>query len=181
VTSTRADVATEDFGRMLRAFLAASKAVWNDGAVWIEERDRAPAGPLLAWPLPMNEGTHHQQLLAVLFNSEVEMVLALLELRAHPARPAIPQDYRDPKMQVVLRVMHRALNAGEAVMVEQFGDGELVSGRREFRNEVTRDLVDFLIRSGLRAKKGDEVFPAVGLSRTAAYRAMKRKPKRPRR
>lgn len=160
------------FGRVVKAFLAASKSVWNDPNVWMEERD-SDDRRLLVWPRP-DEGTGYERLLALLFNAEVEIVLVALRLRAHPALPAWPPDVHDPRFQVVLRVVQRACLKGEAA-VDAFKDmsgADRLTGLRDFNNDLTAALVDWIQRSGLRSKLGDDAFELVGISRSVAYRAM---------
>ena len=181
MTAAKPDVGEppSDFTALMQAFLDASKSIWNDPAVWIEERDRnVTDGRLLAYPLPVDQGTQHQQFLAVLFNGEVEVVLGILEHHKHPAFPGEPHDVHDPRMQIVLRVMHRAIDKGEAAMVKLFGDGEIVSGRREYQNKITDDFVDLMVRSGLKRGFGDEIFALGDVSRASAYRSMARRANR---
>jgi len=161
--------------RILQAFREASRTVWNDPAAWIEERDSADAR-LLVWTRPV-EGTGYEQLLAALFNAEVDFILVILEAREHPALPDFPPDINDPKFQVVLRVMHRAYLRGKAA-VDAFEDmpgADRVTGMKEFKADYRALAVDLIQRSGLRKEMGDEAFEALGISRAAAYRAMGRR------
>jgi hypothetical protein len=160
------------FGPLVRVYMAASKAVWNDPAVWIEERDNSDQR-LLQWPRP-HVGTAYEKLLQSLFNADVDVILILLESRGHPALPALPPEVDDPKFQVVLRVAHRAFLRGKEAIERKFGGYERVTGLKEFRNDVTALGVDLAIRSGLRREMGDQAFTALGISRSAAYRAMNR-------
>lgn len=163
------------FGQIVKAYLSASKEVWNDPSVWIEERD-SDDRRVLAWPHRV-EGTGYEQLLAILFNSEVDAVLSALELHEHPALPAFPHDVHDPRFQVVLRVLHRAFLKGKAAIdaFEEAAGSDRVTGLREFRNDFVVDLVAWIQRSKLRRELGDHAFDVFGISRSVAYRAMRRR------
>lgn len=158
----------EDFSVAIRAYLSASLPVWNDEAVWREEQASAERR-LLPWPRPY-EGTQFNRLLSVLFNSDVDVLLVLLKERDDSFSPAWPPSAHDPKMQALLRVVQRSMQAGEAAMVNAFG-GERVTGRREYLNRVNDACVSWALASGLPRA---EAFELVGVSRAGAYRAMHR-------
>ena len=162
-------------GPIIKAYLAASKEVWNDPAAWIEERASNDMR-LLAWPRP-EQPTGYQDLLALMFNADVESVLKVLELRGHPALPGLPPDVSDPKFQVVLRVMHRAFLHGMAAIqpLADLAGADRVTGLREFRNQTNEAGADLIKRAGLDRELGDGVYKALTTSRSSAYRAMKRR------
>lgn len=150
----------------IAAYHAASAAVWNDERVWIEER-ASTESRLMAWPRPY-EGTQANRLLSVLFNSDVDVLLAILKERAAPdLLPAWPPDVRDPKMQVLLRVVQRSMDAGNAAIVAGFGGLEL-NGMRDFKNDAMEKLAEMAWRSGLPRAKA---FAAFGIAKRRGYRA----------
>ena len=165
-----------EFGAVVKAYHGAAMLVWNDPAVWLQERNSEDTR-LLQWPRPI-EGTGYQKLLAVLFNANVDFVLRWLEHGGHPALPTLPPDVSDRAFQIVLRVVHRGFLKGKEAIETGHTTGKRVFGRKEYKNEVRRGLVDLLQRSGLRAEFGDDAFLALGISRAAAFRHMGKKPPR---
>lgn len=156
----------------IAAYHAASLAVLTSDDVWLEEQASNEAR-LLAWPRPC-EGTQLNRLLSMLFDADVNVALVLLRADDDPRSPAWPPNVRDPKMQVLLRVVQRSMQSGEAAIVAQFGGLEL-NGRRDFNNLVNEQVAAYAL--GLAAKTGwtrDEAFSAVGLPRRAGFRAVKR-------
>ena len=147
---------------------AASLAVWDDEAVWIEERASAERR-LMAWPRPY-KGTKANHWLSALFNADVDLLLAILKERDDPESPAWPPDTRDPKMQVLLRVVQRSMVAGNAAIVAGFGGLEL-NGKRDYTNGVMEALADLAWRSGLPRAKAFDTF---GIAKRRGYRAIKR-------
>lgn len=159
---------TAQIADAIAAYHAASMAVLDDEKVWLDER-ASTESRLLAWPRPY-EGTHLNRLLSVLFNSDVDLALVILKERADPASPAWPPDIRDPKMQVLLRVVQRAMVAGHAAIVAGFGGMELTR-KRDYKNAVMEALADLAWRSGLPRAEAFETF---GIPKRRAYRAVAR-------
>ena len=137
---------TASIADAIAAYHAASAAVWNDEAVWCTERASIEKR-LMAWPRPY-EGTQYNRLLSVLFNADVDVLLYILKERDDPASPAWPPDARDPRMQVLLRVMQRSMEAGAAAIQRDFGGLELTR-KRDYMNAVKESLADVAVRSGL--------------------------------
>ena len=128
---------------------------------------------LMAWPRPC-EGTQFNRLLSVLFNADADVVIALLRADDDPRSPDWPPDVRDPKMQVLLRVVQRSMQAGERAIVDGFGGLEL-SGRRDYKNMVKEQLAAHALTFASKLKlTRDEAFNAMGLPRRGAFRAVKR-------
>jgi len=165
-----------DFAIAMRAYHVASMPVLNDAAVWREECQRDEPR-LMAWPRPYR-GTKFNRLLSVLFNADVDVVLAILRSRDDPMSPAWPPDVRDPKMQVVLRVVQRAMDAGCAAMLAAF-DGERVTGRREYMNRALEDWTELAMHVARRdSLTRDQAFELFDIPRRQAFRAIKRASKR---
>lgn len=152
----------------IRIYHAAALAVLNDPRVWHEERASKEARSL-AWPRPY-EGTQFNRLLSVLFNADVDVALVLLKARDDPGSPAWPPDVRDPKMQALLRVVQRAMEAGAAAIVGAFGGDELTR-KRDYQNSVTEALAELGIAWGLTHA---EAAAALGIEPRRAKRARKR-------
>lgn len=159
---------SDDFSQAVAAYQRATWPVLTDPAVWREESASAEQR-LLAWPRPA-DGTTFNWMLSILFNADVDVLLVLLKAHDDPRSPAWPPDVHDPKMQVLLRVVQRALQAGAAALVAEFG-GERITGRRAFVNRSNEAMADLALRSGL---KRDEAFAALGLGRRQGFRANKR-------
>jgi hypothetical protein len=156
----------------VQVYQAAAIAVWNDEAVWIDEAARTGCRPL-AWPRP-HEGTHYNRLLSMLFNADVDVVLLLLKANELPHSPDWPPRVDDPKMQTVLRVVQRSLEAGDRALRSLFG-GERVTGRREYLNRVHEALAEEAIRMARAlGMNRDEAFGTVGLPRRKGFRARRR-------
>lgn len=156
----------------ISAYHAASWAVLTSDEAWQQEA-ASDERRLMAWPRPRG-GTQLNRLLSVLFDSDVDVLLVLLRACDDPRSPTWPPDVRDPKMQALLRVAQRAMQAGEAAMVEKFGGLEL-SGVRDFRNAVNERLADYAL--DVAAKTGwtrDEAFSFAGLPRRLGFRSVKR-------
>jgi hypothetical protein len=170
------DVSDLPLSELLAEFWPASKAVWNDGAVWIEERDRREWQPL-AWPRA-SAPTKYEGFLAELFNSEVEVVLHALHLTGHPALPRAPYSVVDPAFQIVLRVVHRAVEAGIAAIETNLADrhGARVTGLKGLRNDYTASAVRFILKYRIDRQQG---YAAFAISKPGAHRAMKRVKRKP--
>jgi len=161
---------------LLAVYQPASMRVWNDHAVW---RDESASGEsrLLAWPRPEDAGTQFRRRLAILFNAEVDVILVWLKDQADPLCPAWPPHVRDPKMQVLLRVVQRALEAGEAAVIAEFG-GVRITGAGpsgQFCKRIVEE--DVRVARALARSAGitlDEAFALYGLPRRRAFRASKR-------
>jgi hypothetical protein len=160
---------TAPIAHAIAAYHGASWAVLNDADVWRQESIN-PETRLLAWPRPA-EGTQRNRLLSVLFNADVNVVLVLLKERDDPLSPAWPPDVRDPRMQALLRVVQRSMDAGHAAMVAQFGGLEL-SRRRDYINGVIERMAAEAIASGMPTR--DAAFVALGIDERRGYRARKR-------
>lgn len=164
----------EALAAALKVYQHASMAVMDDPSVWDEEGSSSEQR-VLAWPRPY-EGTQHRRLLAVLFNADVDVVLVLLKDREDPRCPTWLPSVNDPAMQVLLRVVQRGAEAGDAALVKAFGGLEL-TGKRAFSNMVTDQLADMAVASGLPRR---EAFDALGIGQRQGFRARARanKPKK---
>lgn len=162
-------------GRIAQAILAYQGASWlvlTSDEVWQQEA-ASDERRLLAWPRP-SVGTQLNRLLSVLFDSDVDVMLVMLRACDDPRSPTWPPDVRDPKMQALLRVVQRAMQAGEAAIAEKFGGLEL-NGLRDFKNEVNERLAAYAL--DVAAKTGwtrDEAFSFAGLPRRLGFRSVKR-------
>lgn len=162
-------------GRIAEAvavYNAASWPVLSSDEAWQQEA-ASEERRLMAWPRPC-VGTQLNRLLSILFDSDVNVMLVLLRAYDDPRSPTWPPDVRDPKMQVLLRVVQRAMQAGEAAMVEKFGLDEL-NGLRDFKNVVNERTAAYAL--DVAAKTGwtrDKVFSDMGLPRRLGFRAVKR-------
>jgi hypothetical protein len=92
--------------------------------------------------------------------------------------PALPPDPNDPKLQVVLRVVHRAMTAGAAAVQAAFG-GDRITGKREFLNRTNEQWAEF----GLRVARAygltrERAFEALGIPRRQGFRSLKRAARR---
>ena len=118
--------ADSDFGEAVRVFHDASIAVWSDPVVW-EDEALSSETRLLAWPQPDDRGTRVQRFFAQRFNEEVLTVVQLMTVRAAPAQPL---DARDPRLQLVLRVVMRASQRGLAAVASEFAGTRLTGHGR---------------------------------------------------
>lgn len=141
------DGAPPDYTALCEAYKRASLLVLDDPLVWSQENAN-PEPRRLAWPRPY-EGSQNNRNFSLWFNADVDVVLVILKERQDPMAPNWPPDVRDPKMQVVLRVMQRAMEAGEAALVAEFGaefGGERVFGKRDFKNRVVEETAAEALR-----------------------------------
>ena len=157
------------FGPVVKLYLAESKAVWNDPAVWIAERDRHVDPAPIGWPMPV-EGTAYERELATWFNGEVEIVLLVLAMRNHPASPDFPLDVGDPRFQLVLRVVARAWEAGWRAVEREFA-GQRITGWGKYQSEWRAEVLDWMLKQKLPRKV---VYDAFGISKPAAQRSLKK-------
>lgn len=152
----------------IAVYHAASVAVWNDIEVWRQEVAN-PTNRLLAWPRPA-EGTQLDRQLSVLFSADVDVLLVLFKERDDPLSPAWPPDPRDPKMQVLLRVVQRSMDAGRRAIVAAFG-GKDLNRRRNYINAVIEQAAAEAVASGM---PRDAAFAAQGIGKRRGFRARER-------
>jgi hypothetical protein len=168
---------------------AAMRPILSDRAVWAEEADRAAAPPL-TWPPQIKDTDPHAHtagLLQVLAITAVEQVLLSMREAEQPGEPEGPLlhakvaeiaqalDPADPDVQVILRVVHRAVQAAASVLTKEFGGkrgAHRLSGKLKFLNWVKACKFDAAVRSGLPRA---EALRALGLKHSSAYRANKRR------
>ncbi len=84
-------------------------------------------------------------------------------------------DPAEPDVQVLLRVVSRAITAADAALVKAFGGkrgGHRLTGKRDFANWVKAREVEGAVRAGVPRAQALALLP---MSRAAAYRAMKRR------
>lgn len=162
-----------DFEAMLQTFEAAAFPVFTDRAVWMQEaqRDAVP----LPWPLRRDYSGYEGMLR--LYAREL-VNLALVSAGAVLGWSEVPTDPMRREFQVVLRVVKRAVDAGDAAVLDRFGGAGRLGDKREWQNKVKAQLVDAAVRSGLPRAKALEILERLGLSRAAAYRAMTRSARR---
>jgi hypothetical protein len=98
------------------------------------------------------------------------MVLVILRDRNDPMSPDWPPDIRDWRMQVVLRVVQRSMEAGDKATRVEYG-GERVTGRRNWLNAVNERAAEWAVRCGL---PRDAAFELLGLGRRQGFRARER-------
>lgn len=166
----------DEFTEAVRAYQRAAWPVLTDPAIWREEAQRAEA-PRLDWP-PQGKGTHFQRLLCVLVRADIDVLLVLLRDDEDPRSPAWPPDLADPKLQVLFRVAHRSMLAGERAMVDAFG-GERITGKREYINLANEQWTEEALRWARRLKlTRDEAFALLDIPRRQGFRAAKRAVKR---
>jgi hypothetical protein len=164
--------APQDFSGAIGAYHAASWRVLNDPAVWHEEAQRADA-PALPWP-PTMPRTQYQRLLRLLVIADVDVVLALLRRKADPLASASLCNPCDPNLQIVLRVAHRAMVAGDAALVRAYG-GERVTGKREYTNRTNEQWTALALRyARAQGLSRDHAFELFGIPRRQGFRAAKR-------
>lgn len=169
----------------------AMKPILCDHGIWAEEMARTDAAPL-SWPPQIKmidpEIGDHAGLIQTLAVTAVEMVIVSMgeQLTGEPpaddpvSRAKLREivqalDQSDPEVQIVLRVVNRAIQAADMVLCDQFGGkrgAHRLSGKREFLNWVKAREVEAAVRSGIPRA---EALAALGFSRAAAYRAMNRK------
>ena len=167
----------DDLSVAIAAYRAAAWPVLADPDVWKQEQLRTDAAPL-AWPLAVREHTNFRRLLVNLANVDVELSIGILRDHGDTRAPDWPPRADDPKLQVLLRVAYRALQAGEQAMVAAFG-GERVTGKREFLNRETEQAVEMALRLARQHNlTRDEAFELLGLPRRKAFRAARRTTKR---
>lgn len=164
--------------------------ILGDRAVWAEETARIDAAPL-SWPpqiVMVDPRANNAGLLRALVLTAVEQVLlAMIEAETGEKAPIDPLwrsrlqhiagnlDPADHDVQIVLRVVNRAMVAADRVLCDEFGGkrgAHRLSGKREFFNWAKAREVSDAVRSGMPRA---EALAALGFSRSSAYRAMKRK------
>lgn len=163
--------------------------ILGDRAMWVEEAGRTDAASL-SWP-PQIDAEGCGGLLEAMAVTAVEQVLVSMYLadsgQTEPSDPRfharvreiVPQlDPADPYVQVILRVVCRAIVTVFDALRDQFGGkrgAHRLSGKREFFNWIKAREVDAAVRSGVPRA---EALGALPMSRAAAYRAMRRPMKR---
>ncbi len=180
-----------EFTAALAVADAAMRPVLCDRTVWAEEAARTDA-EMLTWPpkiVMADAQENHAGLLRALVYSGVERVLlAMCEAEAGAKLPDDPRERANfqqivddldpaaPEVQIVFRVVNRAMLAADAVLRSEFsgrrGGGHRLSGKQKFFNWSKAREVDIAVQSGVPRA---EALEALGFSRAAAYRAMKRK------
>lgn len=166
------------------------QATLGDEAVWAEEAARADAAPLV-WPPRFGGAEGRAGLLASLAVAAAENVLvSMYEARSGAPEPEDPRwrarlrcvvDHLDPAaddVQIMFRVIARAVARADAALVRQFGGAKgsrRLTGKREWTNWLKAEEVDRAVRCGL--SRG-EALQALGISRAGAYRAMNRAKKK---
>ena len=156
-----------DLTEVLAVFEAAALEVLGDIDIWAEEARRERWAPL-PWPVALQEEGYPRLLQAFVLGI-VENVLG--DMRATgwiPPDPSTPESW---EFQVLLRVVKRAVDAGDLAMRKHSGGMGRLSGKRELENYFKREAVDAAIRSGLPRA---QAFRDLGMSKASAYRAMKR-------
>lgn len=168
--------APDDFTEAVRVYHAASWPVLNDPVVWRREAQRTNAPPL-PWPIPLPR-TQWERFVCMLAAADVDVVAALLLARGDPLAPDWPLDPNDAKLQVVLRVAHRAMTVGAAAAQAAFG-GERLTGKREFLNRANEEVVLSALRlARARGWTRDQAFELLGIPRRQGFRAAKRAARR---
>jgi hypothetical protein len=157
-----------DAGELFKLTDEAAKRVMSDLDVWAEEADRANVEPL-PWPLVhveagAAEAEFHRLFAEAAVNTLMQMVVAYVGA-------APPRDAANAEFQVVLRIAKRATDAAHAAAVSRFGGTGRLSTRRALNTWLDARAAEAAIVAG---GKRDDAFAAVGLSRAAAYRALKR-------
>lgn len=169
----------------------AMRSVLGDRQVWADESGRTGAAPL-SWPptITMAQGVkgNHAGLLAAMAGAAVQTVLeSMLEADAGHPPPEDPRrraqlrdivqhlDAADPEVQIILRVVERAITAASAALCAGFGGPRAprrLTGKREFVNWMKAREVDAAVRSGIPRA---EALAALGFGKSSAYRAMRRR------
>ncbi len=144
----------------------ALQAVLGDHAIWATEAENVAAAPL-PWPL-QQRGEGYPQLLRIL---AVEAVQSVLQAIHDAERQTVDADPASPDFQVILRVVHRAVQAADIAICSEFKPGRL-TGKRAFANWVKAREVQAAVQSG---EPRADALGKLPMSRAAAYRAMKRR------
>jgi hypothetical protein len=153
---------------LLAVYDAAAQSILGDPAVWAEESARTGALPL-PWPLPA-VGRGYPQLLRIFAVAAVQNVLDCIRI-AHGAGAVPASDPADPHFQLILRVVKRAGDAADRALCERFGGTGRLSVKRELLKLVRERDAEAAVRSGA---PRSQAFEQTGMSRAAAYRALRR-------
>jgi len=164
---TSSDCASEA-RELLAVYDAAARSILGDPAVWVEESTRTGA-PVLPWPLAAS-GRGYPQLLRILAIASVENVLDCIRL-AHGASAVPASNPADPDFQLILRVVKRAVDAADQALRKRFGGTGRLSVKRELVKLARERDAEAAIRSGA---PRTQAFEKAGLSKAAAYRALRR-------
>ena len=155
----------------LAVFHATVQPIWGSRSVWDQEAARLDATPL-PWPLRMH-GEGFAQLMRALAAASVDTVRdAIARTRGPQAVP--PEDPTDPAFQMILRVVKRACDAAEVALCARFGGSGPLPLKRELLKLARANDADRAIRSGMPRA---QAFKAAGISKAAAYRALRRRPR----
>jgi hypothetical protein len=109
-----------------------------------------------------------------LAHADIVVTMVLMQAEGDPRSPDWPPDVRDPKLQVLLRVALRSLQAGEAAVIKEIGPGR-ITGLRDFKKMVAEQMDAYarmLVRPGLSLRK---IAKLLELPRSSTYRANKRR------
>jgi hypothetical protein len=157
-----------DARELLAIVDSAARSVLGDEAAWSEESARAIA-PALPWPVPVT-GQGYPQLLRMFFVQAVDDVLDCIRI-AHGAAAVPACDPDDPHFQVILRVAKRAIDAADWELRGRFGGTGRMPIKRALLKLARERDAELAVRSG--SPRG-KAFEDVGLSKAAAYRALRR-------
>ena len=143
-------------------FNQVAKEILGSLDAWVEEV-RRPQPKRLLWPLPTPK-KNAEKLAYWLGAAAVEHTFAAL--RESEGEHATPQDVNSDDFQLVLRMARRVVERVYEEGVAKFGPGVL-QGKREFMKRVREALAEQANKPGHKR----ENFAALGLSKSAAYRA----------
>jgi hypothetical protein len=143
----------------------AAEVVLADPDVWLEEARRTDA-PMVPWP-PRLAPRGWLQALGLL--AEGKAVEVYFQIAGGPFGDMLlpPMIGTDPDFQMLLRVVLRAADAGQAALVAHYG-GDRLSLAREYQKMQREVDAELARRAGGGVRAG---FKAAGLSPSAAYRA----------
>lgn len=162
-----------DAGELFLLMDDAAKAVLSDLVVWNEEAARSDAAPL-PWPLEdvedAKDARGYDQFLRNLMANSVDEILTMFARTGGGLQPPPPDPSR-AEFQVVLRIAKRMTEAADQAAKARFSGTGRISIKRVFDKWMAERAVDAAIQDG---GNRDAAFRSAGLSRSAAYRAMRR-------
>lgn len=171
-----------DYTCVIERALAVAAEVLGDRAVWAEEAARTGAAPL-PWPL-QRPGQGYAQLLRNMAENiaaaAVEAARAVAcadRFRDDPVSwqavrlTARELDPSDAAIQCLLRVVKRAVDAADHVMVAEFGGQGRLEGKAAFKQWANKVAVDGALAAGFSVT---DAAAAMGCSPETLYKLLRR-------
>ena len=168
---------TSDFSTVVEIVADVGVCVLGDPQAWVAALQHVQGGDprRLQWPRP-GPRRDYRGLINLAFEGYVaQCLVALAQIEVAP-----PVDQGDDEFQMVLMVSQWAIERLDAQLVRWAKDARLikrVSGIRDFRNWMCSEAAAAAVTASNQRGQRAAALALTGISSSAAYRALRRKPK----